>query len=56
MLAPLRGFRSRFTGSDTELVGGHEVGPFMDLLPETLTTVPNVCENKAAMGIAKTIG
>jgi len=42
MLAPLSIAPPRFTGSDTELVGGHEVGPFMDLLSETLTTVPNV--------------
>ena len=42
MLAPPRGVWSRFTDSDAELIGGHEVGPFMDLLSESLITVPNV--------------
>ena len=42
MLAPRRGVWSRFTDPDTKLVGGHEVGPFMDLLPESLAIIPNV--------------
>jgi len=42
MLAPVNVAPSRFAGSDTELIGGLEVGPFMDLLSESLTTGPNI--------------
>lgn len=42
MLTPLRGLRSRFTDPDTKLVEGHEVGPFVNLLSESLTSIPNV--------------
>jgi hypothetical protein len=56
VLTPLRGFRSRFTSPNTKLGGGLEVGPFMDLLSESLFTIPNVREHKATMRVAKSIG